>query len=226
MFPRWPLWLLYYISWCHHLKKRYSTIWPHVPHKITTKSVEQLWRRSQKSFPHDDRQGSPIGRCDVIILSFLDLPNDETNLQTIPARSQPYYKSFLPSTTRIWKTLPDDTKNSPSVESFKHKLNNNITKPPRNYFSGSRLGQIYHPRIQLNCSLRYHLFQQNIIDTPVCECSEIENTSHFFLHCNLYVQLRHELLNRISTYFFDLILYVHSTIFQLCGTGLPGLNQY
>ena len=25
---------------------------------------------------------------------------------------------------------------------------------------------------------------------------------------------------------FDLILYVHSTIFQLCGTGLPGMNQY
>ena len=25
---------------------------------------------------------------------------------------------------------------------------------------------------------------------------------------------------------FDLILKVHSTIFQLCGTGLPGLNQY
>ena len=25
---------------------------------------------------------------------------------------------------------------------------------------------------------------------------------------------------------FDLILYVHSTIFQLCGTDLPGLNQY
>ena len=25
---------------------------------------------------------------------------------------------------------------------------------------------------------------------------------------------------------FDLILYVHSTIFQLCGTVLPGLNQY
>ena len=25
---------------------------------------------------------------------------------------------------------------------------------------------------------------------------------------------------------FDLILYVHSTIFQLCWTGLPGFNQY
>ena len=27
-------------------------------------------------------------------------------------------------------------------------------------------------------------------------------------------------------FLFDLILNVHSTIFQLCGTGLPGLNQY
>ena len=25
---------------------------------------------------------------------------------------------------------------------------------------------------------------------------------------------------------FDLILYVHSTVFQLCGTVLPGFNQY
>ena len=25
---------------------------------------------------------------------------------------------------------------------------------------------------------------------------------------------------------FDLFLYVHSTIFQLCGTVLPGFNQY
>ena len=29
-----------------------------------------------------------------------------------------------------------------------------------------------------------------------------------------------------AAFCFDLILYVHSTIFQLCGTGLPGLNQY
>ena len=125
---------------------------------------------------------------------------NETNLQTIPARSQQYYNSFLPSTTRIWNSLPDDTKNSPSVESFKHKLNSNITKPPPYYFSGSRLGQIYHARIRLNCSLRYHLFQKNIIDNPVCECGEIENTSHFFLHCNLFGQLMHALLDRVSTY--------------------------
>ena len=40
-------------------------------------------------------------------------------------------------------------------------------------------------------------------------------------------------LAALSNYFFfvclilfDLILYVHSTIFQLCGTVLPGFNQY
>ena len=34
------------------------------------------------------------------------------------------------------------------------------------------------------------------------------------------------LLKFYERFLFDLILYVHSTIFQLCGTGLPGLNQY
>ena len=32
--------------------------------------------------------------------------------------------------------------------------------------------------------------------------------------------------NRFFVCLFDLILYVHSTIFQLCGTVLPGFNQY
>ena len=35
-----------------------------------------------------------------------------------------------------------------------------------------------------------------------------------------------EICELIFVCLFDLILYVHSTIFQLCGTGLPGLNQY
>ena len=107
--------------------------------------------------------GPPVPPSGSALVSSLVPPNvgnishynlrNETNLQTIPARSQQYYNSFLPSTTRIWNSLPDDTKNSPSFESFKHKLNINITKPPPYYFSGS----LYHARIRLNCSLRYHL---------------------------------------------------------------------
>ena len=33
-------------------------------------------------------------------------------------------------------------------------------------------------------------------------------------------------INKEFLFLFDLILCVHSTIFQLWGTGLPGLNQY
>ena len=44
---------------------------------------------------------------------------------------------------------------------------------------------------------------------------------------HLYHYVNGEILNSVLFLFlFDLILYVHSTIFQLCGTGLPGLNQY
>ena len=44
----------------------------------------------------------------------------------------------------------------------------------------------------------------------------------------LRVYLYHlkDLLKCLYFLFVCLILYVHSTIFQLCGTGLPGLNQY
>ena len=62
---------------------------------------------------------SPLVPPTVGNISQYNLRN-ETNLQTIPARSQQYYNSFLNSTTRIWNSLPDDTKNSPSVETFKH----------------------------------------------------------------------------------------------------------
>ena len=46
-----------------------------------------------------------------------------TNIQTIHARSQLYYNSFLPSVIRDWNSLPMDTRNANSLKSFKYKLN-------------------------------------------------------------------------------------------------------
>ena len=42
--------------------------------------------------------------------------------------------------------------------------------------------------------------RKNIIDSPVCKCGEVENTSYSFLHNNLSGQPRHALLNRVSTF--------------------------
>ena len=44
------------------------------------------------------------------------------DLQTVDARTQQYYQSFLPSTTRDWNALSVEAKQSDSVNSFKRYL--------------------------------------------------------------------------------------------------------
>ena len=44
-------------------------------------------------------------------------------LQTVDARSNNYYYSFLHSTVREWNNLPSDVIQSESVAAFKHNLN-------------------------------------------------------------------------------------------------------
>ncbi|MCU7801465.1 MAG: hypothetical protein KZQ70_15375, partial [gamma proteobacterium symbiont of Lucinoma myriamae] len=123
-----------------------------------------------------------------------------TNLHTIHAKSQLYYNSFLPSVIRDWNELPDETRNSPSVSALKRKLNSNIAIPPRFYFAGKRLGQIYHARLRTNCSsLHQHLFAKNIVDSPLCACGAVEDTHHFLLLCNRFDNLRQELFDIVST---------------------------
>ena len=121
------------------------------------------------------------------------------NLNTIQARSQLYYKSFLPSVTRDWNGLSEGIRNSPSLSSFKHQLNVNLAKSPILFFDGKRLGQIYHARLRMRCSsLNAHLFSKNIVDSPLCACGSFEDTHHFLLSCNRYAVLRQELVNRVT----------------------------
>ena len=120
-----------------------------------------------------------------------------SNLQTIHANSQVYYNSFLPSVVRDWNELPEQTRNSPSLNSFKKNVN--ISTPPRYYNTGKRLGQIYHARLRTSCSsLRQHLFSKNIIDSPQCVCGSIEETHHYLFVCQQFANLRRELLNSVS----------------------------
>ena len=71
--------------------------------------------------------------------------------------------------------------------------------PPKFYFTGKRLGQIYHARLRTNCSsLNLHLFSKNLTDSPLCACGSIENTCHYLLVCNRFSNLRRGLLNTVS----------------------------
>ena len=84
-------------------------------------------------------------------LSRYNLRNSN-DLQTIDARTNQYYNSFLPSAVRSWNNLPVEAKESDSVNSFKRFLNQNKTPVPKYYYTGSRTAQILHTRLRTNCS--------------------------------------------------------------------------
>ena len=128
---------------------------------------------------------------------------NSNNIQNVPARSNYYYNSFLPSTIRDWNSLPVDTRNSESLASFKRKLNSRITRTfvPKYYYTGNRKLQVLHTRLRTNCSsLNHDLFLKNITDSPLCRCGGIENVEHFFMSCPLYFNQRADLITSISVH--------------------------
>ena len=129
----------------------------------------------------------------------LRISND---LQTVNARSNQYYHSFLPSTTKDWNSLSTETKQSDSFNSFKHSLNEDKPSVPSYFFyTGSRIGQILHSRIRTNSSsLILDLFLKNITETPLGRYDSIENAQRFFFHCRYYEVQRRELMIAISPY--------------------------
>ena len=116
-------------------------------------------------------------------------------------RTATYYNSFLPTALRDWNVLSLDTRNAPTLKSFKHTLRCNQTLAPK-YFDTlhvSRIVQILHSRIMLECSsLSSHLFKKNLIDNQVCSCGSIETTSHFFFSCPRYTAHRQQYLLNLT----------------------------
>ena len=125
---------------------------------------------------------------------------NSNSLQTIHARTNLYYQSFLPSAIRGWNNLPIEIKQSDSVNSFKKHLFKK-QPVPKYYYIGNRRAQILHTRLRTNCSsLNIDLFTRNISDSPLCSCGSIEDAQHYFFHCKHYTVQRHTLLNAISAY--------------------------
>ena len=123
------------------------------------------------------------------------------NLRQIHASSRSYYDSFLPSTIREWNKLPDDIKSTPSLLSFKHKLEKDTSKTPKYYYCGDRISQILHTRLRTGCSaLRYYLYSRNLVPDALCFCGTVENNFHFLLECQRYNVMRRGMLQTVSRF--------------------------
>ena len=83
-------------------------------------------------------------------LSRYNLRNSN-NLQTIAARTNQYFYSFLPSSIRAWYSLPGQAKEIDSINSFKSYLKKDKRNIPKHYYTGTRKAQILHTRLKTNC---------------------------------------------------------------------------
>lgn len=123
------------------------------------------------------------------------------NILNINTRTNLYAEYFLPSVIKVWNNIPPDTRDCQSLNIFKRRISNECISPPKYYYIGSRLGQVFHTRLRLNCSsLNSHLFVRNLVCSPNCTCGKIETTAHFLLECPKYSVLRQELFSCIDNY--------------------------
>lgn len=95
-------------------------------------------------------------------LSRYNLRNSN-DLQTMAARTNQYYYSFLSSSIRAWNSLPGEAKEIDSINSFKSYLKKDKRNIPKHYYTGTRKAQILHTRLRTNCSsLNLDFFLKNI----------------------------------------------------------------
>ena len=123
--------------------------------------------------------------------------------QTIPlVRTSTYYKSYIPSTTRIWNTFPEHVRADSKYTTFNKYLTELIATPtpPSYFFIGTQIGNLLHTKLRLNVSrLNFHQFSLQRIDSPSCSCGyPLENTRHFLLHCPFYCTQRENLFLTLS----------------------------
>ena len=143
---------------------------------------------------------------------------NSNDLQTIIAKTSLYYNSFLPSTLRQWNNLSIETRQLTSLNSFQCFLKKDKRTVPRYYFYGVRKAHILHTRLRMGCSsLNLDLFMKNITDSPMCQCGSIENTQHFFFHCNFNQRQRTILLNSVAIH--------HTPTLNLLLNGDPSLSK-
>ena len=138
------------------------------------------------------------------------------NTHTLPMnRLTTFHNSFVPSTTRLWNSLPNHVQNETSTKSFKKALVKHFgTPPPSKFFSlGTKHGNILHTRLRIGMShLNAHLYPQQLSESPECRCgSPSETIQHFVLNCPLYHNSRDILFQSLSIHLQFNVATIHSS---------------
>ena len=110
--------------------------------------------------------------------------------------------TVFPFCINNWNDIDNDIKSLPTLNEFKNKFFKFI-RPKRNTFYNIRdnIGIKLLTKIRVSfADLRDHRYDHNFnCENPLCSCGiEDETTTHFFLCCPLYYELRITHLSKIS----------------------------
>ena len=114
-----------------------------------------------------------------------------------------YKNSFFPSSIIEWNNLDPKLCNSENFGIFKNNILRFIRPKPNSFFNSCNLQWIrLITRLRLELSyLRELKFKYNFRNclNPLCSCgSVIKSTSNFLLHCPIFYDKRHTLLNALN----------------------------
>ena len=125
-------------------------------------------------------------------------------MPTFQCRTACFKNSFFPSTLNYWYELDETIRNSESTSIFRSRLLSFIRPLESNVYNiFDPIGLKFLTRLRLGFSHRNeHRFRHNFQEcmNPLCSCSlEIEDTSHYLLHCHHFSQYRIGLMNRVKS---------------------------
>ena len=84
-----------------------------------------------------------------------------SRIPPVRPRTSLYANYFIPPSVQLWNQQPENIKSSRSVQMIKSNLQPQNNTKPIYYYIGTRLGQILHARLRMQCSsLNYHLFRK------------------------------------------------------------------
>ena len=134
------------------------------------------------------------------------------NILQFRTRTEKFRKSFFPDCIRLWNNLDDNIKHLDDLTLFKNALPNVSTKSQMLFNYGERKLNIIHAQLRLQCSnLKAHLVSLHVDNDPRCHCNlDIEDNSHFLIHCplsNIQRQRLQDIVQQFSRFELDVLLF-------------------
>ena len=116
------------------------------------------------------------------------------NFTLYKCRTELFKNTFIPSTISLYNGLDLSERN---ITALKEKIK---FVPNRLFNYGERITNIICSQLRMKCSnLNGHLYLLHVIDSPACACGhDMEDCSHYLLHCPLFQSMRTTMLNEIG----------------------------